>query len=213
MQDVGKLDVEQFFDAVSLAKKGESWKDLMRRADVPQAVKRAFRYLHLCMANVLGTNAYRMSLRHRVTGYRWLWGAPLVFTTLNPADTRHPVMRLLYNDDFHGDPDGECRPVAAWRLLEEDDPDLGNKEDMIRRVAADPVSQALLSDLMMQLFLKHMLGVDFSVSSDSVAASTMPGLFGNVQAYFAPLESQGRGGLHAHISVWVKNAMGGWIID
>ena len=149
-----------------------------------------------CMQNVLGTNAHRTFLRHVVTGYRNLFGPPLVFTTMNVADTKHPLIKLMY----------EGGEQATWRLLEENAPDLGSMEEMLQRVAADPVSQAIFSDLMMQLFLKHFLGVDVGeggVFGDSVAASGVPGIFGEVQAYFAPLESQGRGGLHAHMCVWV----------
>ena len=215
-RDAGALDVDGFFATISLASKGQTWKDLLRRKDVPETVKRVFRHLQLCMANVLGTNAYRTNLRHRATGYRWLWGAPLVFTTLNPADTRHPVMRLLHSADLPedgGDVDGEPPEVASWRLLEEGAPDLGGKEKMVERVAADPVGQALLSDLMMKLFLKHMLGVDLECRSDSVASSGRPGLFGDVKAYFAPLESQGRGGLHAHMNVWVCHPLKGRLLE
>ena len=39
------------------------------------------------------------------------------------------------------------------------------------------------------------------------------GLFGVVQAFSGPVETQGRGGFHAHVSVWVQNYLGGWIID
>ena len=213
-RDAGALDVDEFFAAISLAGKGQTWKDLMRRRDVPETVKRVFRHLQLCMANVLGTNAHRTALRHRATGYRWLWGAPLIFTTLNPADTRHPVMRLLHSPDLPDDEvDGEAPEVAAWRLLEEGEPDLGGKLKMVERVASDPVGQALLSDLMMKLFLKHMLGVDLDVRSDSVASSGRPGVFGDVKAYFAPLESQGRGGLHAHMNVWVCHPMKGRLLE
>ena len=42
----------------------------------------------------------------------------MVFTTPNVADTKHAMVKLHY----------EGPEVAAWRLLEEDDPDLGQKE-------------------------------------------------------------------------------------
>ena len=83
-------------------------------------------------------------------------------------------------------------------------------------MAADPVSQAVFTDMMMRLFLKHVLGVrleDDRLYGDGVASSGRVGLFGDVMAYFAPLESQGRGGLHAHMSVWTLHPLKGRLLD
>ena len=58
------------------------------------------------------------------------------FGSSNVADTKHSLVKLLY----------EGKEVASWRLLEEDDPDLGTKEQMLRRVAEDPFAQAVFTD-------------------------------------------------------------------
>ena len=74
----------------------------------------------------------------------------------------------------------------------------------MRRVAQDPVSQAIVFDLMVRLFLEHVLGVDLQRKwPDGVASSGKLGLFGCTQAFFAPEETQGRGGLHIHMHVWI----------
>jgi len=208
LQELGALDPEELFESIGHLKHGQGVKDLLRadNSKVSQRVKSCLRSLQLCMNNVLGTNSHRTFLRHVVTGYRNLWGAPLVFTTMNVADTKHPVMKLLYDG-------GE---ICTWRLLEQECPAMGSAEDMLRRVSRDPVSQAIFTDLMMRLFLKHMLGVRVdgdAVFGDGVAGTGMTGLFGDVQAYFAPLESQGRGGLHAHMCVWVLHPMQARILD
>ena len=206
MTDLGRIDPDELFEALGHLKSGQGTKELLSSDKVSGKVKACLRSVHLCMNNVLGTNAHRTFLRHVVAGYRNLWGPPLVFTTMNVADTKHPVMKLMY--------DGQ--EVCAWRVLEEDVPQLGSARDLARRVAADPVSQAIFTDLMMRLFFKHMLGVDLdalATQGDGVVGSGVPCLFGDVQAFFAPLESQGRGGLHAHMSVWVLHAMKGRILD
>ena len=205
LRDVGALSAEQMFETCQLLGRGDV-KQALARPDVPAPVKSAMRNLSLCMANVIGSNAHRSTLRHMSTGYTLLFGPPLVFTTMNPADTKHPLMRLLYEDE----------PVAMWRLLERDEPDYVRKANMLKRVAEDPVSQALFSDLMMHLFLKHMLGVQPMGQRgfcDGAAFSGQPGLFGVVQAYFAPVETQGRGGLHAHMNVWVRHPMTALLLD
>ena len=198
LQDLGNLNADEMFETVGRLGKGEGMKEAMGRDDVPPRVKAAMRSLLLCMSNVVGSNAHRTTLRHISAGFRNLFGAPLLFTTMNVADTKHVAVKLLY--------DG--KDVSQWRLLEEDSPDLGPNADMLRRVAKDPVGQAIFSDLMMNLFLKHVVGVlqmGTAGFCDGIASSGQPGLFGPAQAYLAPLEAQGRGGLHAHMNVWIRN--------
>ena len=42
-----------------------------------------------------------------------------------------------------------------------------------------------------------------------MAASGAVGAFGLVRAYFGPVESQGRGGIHPHIHLWLVHPMTG----
>jgi hypothetical protein len=205
MQGLGALTADEMFHACEVMGSGDVAAAL-RHQDVPPAVKAALRSLGLCMANVLGTNAHRITLRHIVSGYRLLFGAPLVFTTVNVPDTKMPVMRLLYSG----------KTVAEWKLLEEDDPRIGSSELMRRVVADDPVAQAIVSDLMFKLFIKHVLGALPSGHrgfADGFVSDLRPSLFGAAQAYFAPLESQGRGGLHVHMSVWINSWLKARVLD
>ena len=206
VKDVGSLTPADMRQACAVAGDGAGLKEALQNPEVPERVKAAMRHLLLCMSNVVGSNAHRTTLRHMCSGYRLLYGAPLVFTTMNVADTKHPLMCLLY----------EGQEMARWRLLEEDEPNLPNNTEMLRRVARDPVSQAIFSHLMLDLFCRHMLGVDSGRKRgfcDSMASSTQPGIFGPVQAYFGPLETQGRGGLHAHMCVWVRYWMRSPVLD
>lgn len=207
LKELGQVTAQEFLDAMDLCGKGASMAQVLQHEGVSTRVKQALRTLDMCMNEVIGTNAHRIALRHKGFGYRLLWGAPLVFTTPNVADTKHAMVKLLYEGD----------EVASWKLLEEDDPDLGQKADMLRRVSEDPFAQAVFSDMMIRLYLEHFVGVNVDARqgfADGAAARLMtPGLFGVVQAFFGPVETQGRGGLHAHISVWVKNSMGAWIVD
>lgn len=173
-------------------------KNVFSRPGVPERVKKSMRTLLLCMSNVFGTNAHRTTLRHLNNSYKLLVGAPLIFTTPNFADARSLIVNLMY----------EGKEVTGWRLLEEGSPVMPSTEDMMRRVACDPMSQALVFDLMVKLFLEHFLGVDLHRKwSDGVASSGNVGLFGPVQADFAPEETQGRRGLHAHMHVWILNPL------
>ena len=88
-----------------------------------------------------------------------------------------------------------------------------------RRVAADPLGQTIVFELMMRLFFLHVLGVRPEclqnrrhvprtytrewVTDGVAAASVTPGIFGLVHAFRGEIEAQGRGSLHPHILVWL----------
>ncbi len=191
------LEPEELYHACTILGRGAGLKDALACPDVSARVKSAIRSMLLCNANVVGSDAHRTVLRHVNNSYRLLFGAPLLFTTPNVADARSPVMSLVY----------EGATVCSWRLLEEHAPRMPSTEEMVRRVAQDPVGQAIVFNLMMELFLEHVLGVfphgQRPGFSDGVAASGAVGAFGLVRAYLGPVETQGRGGLHPHMHVWL----------
>ena len=206
LKELGRLTAGEMFDTLGLLGKGEGLKDAMANPKVPARVKAAMRSLMLCMSNVIGSNAHRTTLRHICSSYRNLFGPPLEFMTPNVADNQLLMMSLVY----------ENAEVGRWRLLEEDTPAMPGREEMLRRVAADPVGQAIVTDLMIELFLEHILGVaprGGKGFADGVASSCRNGVFGPVQGYFGPIETQGRGGLHAHISVFVLDPIRAQILD
>ena len=88
---------------------------------------------------------------------------------------------------------------------------------MLRMVAADAMSQAIFLDAMMKLFLLHVVGVDISTARwqtvDGVASVIFTGIFGVVMAYFAPIETQGRGGIHAHMHLWILHPLTADVLD
>jgi hypothetical protein len=91
---LGSLTADEMYHACEVLGSGDVIAALQHDGVSP-SVKAALRALSLCMANVVGTNAHRTTLRHVVSGYRLLFGAPPVFTTVNVPDTKMPVMRLL----------------------------------------------------------------------------------------------------------------------
>ena len=70
---------------------------------------------------------------------------------------------------------------------------------------------------MMKLFLLHVVGVDISTARwrnvDGVASVLFIGIFGVVVAYFAPIETQGRGGIHAHMHLWILHPLTADVLD
>ena len=204
LRDIGKLKAQEMYMTCEILGKGAGMKEALSNPEVPERVKRAMKHLLLCMSSVVGSNAHRTTLRHINSSYRLLFGPPLVFTTPNFADVCSPLLNLMYRGE----------PVGSWRVLEEHAPAMPSTEEMLRRVARDPVSQALFFDLMVKLFLEHVLGVDMQQRhADGVASSGGLGLFGCVLAFFGPVETQGRGGLHPHMHVWVLNPVDANLLD
>ena len=201
LRALAEIEPQELFHACEILGKGAGIKEAMASDNVAERVKVALRSMLLCNAQVIGSDAHRTVLRHVHNSYRHLFGPPLIFTTPNPVENRSLVMNLLY----------EGESVGAWRLLEEHAPPMPAVEEMLRRVARDPAAQAIFFDLMLRMFLEHVLGVlphgSSSHVSDGVAASGAVGAFGCVRAYLGPIETQGRGGLHPHMHVWVLQPM------
>jgi len=59
------------------------------------------------------------------------------------------------------------------------------------------VAAARFFDLMIRMFIKHVLGV----------GSDHPGLYGNTSGYYETVEQQGRLTLHLHTILWIQNAL------
>ncbi len=69
-------------------------------------------------------------------------------------------------------------------MLVRHDPAMPSKADMLRCVAADPVSKAVFSNTMMLLFLRHVVGVEVRsgrfLKVDGGASALFIGVFGVV---------------------------------
>ena len=77
-------------------------------------------------------------------------------------------------------------PLAALRL---------------KNVSNNPAASALNFELVIKVFLEHVVGWDFK----SKAPKKPAGLFGPVNAWAYAVETQGRGTLHAHFLLWAAD--------
>ena len=89
---------------------------------------------------------------------------------------------------------------------------------MSRLAAADPSSMAEFFDVMSQLFLKYIFGVRGGAPGcvafpDGAATEFGRGVLGPVTAFHGPIETNGRGGLHAHYLVWLAQPMTAHVLD
>ena len=70
-------------------------------------------------------------------------------------------------------------------------------DERIRLIAKNPVAGARFFHFMVQMFIKHVLGVD----------TDHPGIFGETAGYYGTVEQQGRLTLHLHLLLWIVNAL------
>ena len=179
-----------------------SVQSLLSDKDLPQQVRQAFTSLHQATASLIGSDGHRRLLQREGIAYTLYGGPPVIFTTPNLADTKQPLLLIVQGEEIALD----CAIEAPYR-------------EMVQRVAADPVGQAMVFEFMIRLFFIHVLGIRADLVGwkrgearrsaqnwvrDGVAADcTAPWLFGPIAAAFGPIEAQGRGSLHPHILVWL----------
>jgi hypothetical protein len=106
-------------------------------------------------------------------------GAPTWFVTFAPADIKHPICLYFADDKTYFSPE------------------LRTSNECYRLIAHNPVAGARFFHFMVQLFIKHVLGVD----------SGHDGLFGKTTGYYGTVEQQGRLTLHLHILIWIANVL------
>ena len=171
---------------------------------VQALIRRVSHLFNLIMGQVVGTDGYRIGNRHKFTAYTLFFGSPIIFCTPNLADNRNVLILLTQDQEIKLD-------LSA-------DPDLTiGYEELRLKVVNDPVGQCLIVELLLRLFVLHLLGaLPDAVAqphgqqtemrqwfTDSVAASlTSLGCLVILQAARGELEASGRGALHGHWELW-----------
>ncbi|CAE7160870.1 unnamed protein product [Symbiodinium necroappetens] len=194
-----------FVEAMGIAGKDASLKQVAGHPEVSKKLKAVLRSLSLSTANICGTEGRKTTQRHIGNSMNIVYGPCSLFVTMNFADTRS---RLVYQ--LHGGGLEENIEVELWK----DDPAMPSLRDMHRLVACDPRAQAKFFLLMMELHVRHVLGLDDVLwgkrklcspsipgREDSFAASLRPCLLPYPVAAMGPGESQERGFEHAHLKI------------
>ena len=166
-------------------------------------INRAAHLFNLITGKVCGSTAYRVRCRHEFSAYTIHFGSPVIFCTPNIADNRNFLILLTQNQSVNLDLDADPGITLSY-------------EQLRLRVMHDPVGQAIVVELLLRLFVLHLVGVlpdavaqpDGSVEhkdwlNDGVPASfTSLGCMCIVQAARGELETSGRGSLHGHFELW-----------
>lgn len=135
--------------------------------------------LDLVGQHVQGSITNKRYMRNEIWSVISHHGAPSWFITFAPPDSKNPI--CLY----YADTDTKFKPIER------------SEDDRYRLIAENPVASARYFNFMVELFLKHVLGVE----------SDHPGLFGHTTAYYGTVEQQGRLTLHLHLLLWVADML------
>ena len=105
--------------------------------------------------------------------------APTWFITFAPADVKHPLALYFADTD--------------QTLV----PEFRDKDERMKLIANNPVAGARFFKVVVDLFIKHVLGVGLNRA----------GIYGETAGYYGTVEQQGRLTLHLHMLLWIKNAL------
>ena len=129
--------------------------------------------------HVQGSLTSKRYMRNEIWSLISYVGAPSWFITFAPTDIKHPIS--LYYADTKETFSPEIRP----------------NNECYRLIAKNPVAGARFFHFMVQMFIKHVLGVE----------QDHPGIYGNTEAYYGTVEQQGRLTLHLHLLLWISGSL------
>ncbi|KXZ41459.1 hypothetical protein GPECTOR_454g356 [Gonium pectorale] len=199
LQNMTYDQVLQALELLALGLRGQELADRVRAA--PPIVADLVRGVRMSTSKVAGTAASAGSLRSRAYGLWVLYGPPTLSLTLNPssinAEQFYELCGAGYGFDADGKPVGRPAPGDHWQLA-----------------AGHPVSSAQCFDACMRAFFEIYAGWRFG----DLDQANPNCLFGRVDAYVHKPETNQRGDLHAHPSLWqhafhptrLRPALAGW---
>jgi hypothetical protein len=129
--------------------------------------------------SVKGSVTSKKYMRNEIWSLISFAGAPSWFITLAPADIKHPIS--LYFAD----------------TKETFQPEFRSHDERYRLIAHNPVAGARFFHFIVEIFIKHVLGVN----------TKHPGLYGQTKAYYGTVEQQGRLTLHLHLLLWIVGSL------
>ncbi len=151
------------------------------------AVRLLRKHVHATAGRVVGTDNARIRMRSEIRSTSIAHGPPSIWTTYNPSDAHDPLAQALVGEQINLDD-----------FIATMGPD---KERRSRNIAADPYGAAKFFHFSVNAILETLVQVKCS----NYQVKSTPGIFGKVSAYFGTVEAQGRGTLHLHLLIWLKN--------
>ena len=175
--------------SVSLDKLKQAAKEeVMGHPISDSSVRRLKNFIQCSLSQVMGCNEVRRSWRSQIWSTNLKLGPPTLWLTINPSDIHDPIAQVMTGVEIDLD-----------NLLNGAQPD---GKQRAKNIADDPYAAAKFFHFMIQTILKTLLGIEVT----PFQVSTEMGVLGEVGTYFGVVECQGRGTLHFHCLLWLKNS-------
>ena len=128
---------------------------------------------------VSGSITSKRFMRNEIWSLIAYLGALVWYITLTHADNKH-LISLYFADNK------EKLDVTLSR----------SEDERYRLIASNPVAGARFFHFMIQMFIRHVLGVE----------KNHQGLYGETAGYYGTVEQQGRLMLHLHMLLWIRGS-------
>ena len=120
-----------------------SVQSILADKDLPSQLRSALTSLHQATASLVGSDGHRKLLQREGVAYTLNYGPALIFSTPNLADTKQPLLLEVQGERVQLDQDVE-----------------NSYREMTERLAADPVGQAIVFEIMISLFFRKSIRYD-----------------------------------------------------
>lgn len=119
--------------------------------------------------------------RNEIRSLIYAYGVPMFFITFSPSESKSKICLHFCGMPIDLD---DYLPMAS------------HDKDRLRTVVSNPAACAKFFNLMVNLFIKHVLRAD----------TGRDGAFGRTSAYYGTVEQQGRTTLHLHLLLWIEGS-------
>ena len=138
---------------------------------------------------VKGTDESRHHVRSKIWGTNLIFNPPTLWVTISPSDTQDPIAQVFAGVEI--DLDRFCNTAGP------------NNNQRASNVTEDPFASAKYFHFIVKCVLEILFGI---TKKSNGRVHREDGIFGKVQSYVGTVEAQGRGTLHLHILLWLKDA-------
>lgn len=152
------------------------------------AVRSLRKHVTAMAGKLMGSDFARIANRSKLWSTTVMMNPPTLWLTINLADIHDPIVQVFAGENI--DMDHFDRTLGP------------DRHRRAQTAAKDPYATAKFYEFLINTILETLLGVDASGQS----VRSKKGIFGVVSAYFGVTEVQGRGMLHLHMVIWLKDA-------
>ena len=117
-----------------------------------------------------------------------IFNAPNIWITINPSDTQDPIAQVFCGTSIDLDKFSKTAGPTSNQRAE--------------NVASDPFASVRFFHVVIKIIIEELFGI----KKRGNHIERKDGILGTVQCYIGTVEAQGRGSLHLHMLLWLKEA-------